>query len=586
MNNQNNLPPINTEPPSKPPPLKPAQIAPQQFSEQQVSAPTPPPAQYTQQPFTPPASQQYAPAYSPSFVAADDVPHKGKGKGKKALVTLLIVFAVLLAASASAYAFRDQIILLVQPELYLLNAINKTVTHATDGESLLSQTAKFADGPVSHELELSLDNIDNPLIRMMGNIRVALSARTDWQNSSLMLGADVHSTFLTLQDNRLYLSPGTVALSVPAYLKQYGFISADTKSFAKDWNLSSFAKASYVTLPEELDIYGSLEGFFTAVREAVENSSTSSSEYLAKEIEGSVARFIDAASISHEGKVKRNSVEYEHFICTIPKEDVLTFVCDSFEIFAESYKENLSNLSELALFDDYYYQYYIDGIDEMLAIANEISLNKDVSVNLYVCKDGYIRILDVAELEYKVPESIGAAPANYSLLFSANLAGEASPFDDLTIAAEYRDINADITHSLELTHTGAETGEFMSSDWGFAFESTYWEYTERGNIFCNFRRNKKNQNIKLDMGIDNGYNNMTAELSGVLVETDDLIQLSNAKLKLKEDAEELLALSLGYKCQPVAASDVSLDGETVTDLFSISLSELELLFSALPSLSL
>ena len=575
-------PPQGAQPPFQPPvyPQGIPQTPTPPYQQPYTSAPPHQQPAQMQPPFAAPQQampqQQYIP--SPAFAGA----HAPNPKhGSKAVVIFLLVIVVLLASCITAFAFREKIMLHINPESYLLNSLQKTVIELVDAESSLPQTVKFAGKPLSHNFEFKIDNTDHLYTSAMDNTSIAVNVRTDWENSHFRLGTTIRSTFLTLNDNEIYISPKIIALSIPTYFMDYGFISVNTETLIEDWNNSEFAKLSYTTIPDDLDIADLLETFFQTMREADEARKTPISKRFAKDIESSTKQLIAAMSIEHKGDERIDGAKYEHFVCIIPADDVKDYLYNSIEVFYSNYKENSTLL-------DMPSPYYDDTLDEMLEFIDGLEFTEDIYVEFYVDNGGFIRFIDIPKLEYELPSYYGETYDKYETSASVKLLGKSSLLDDFSLAITHKEIDYNDVYKVTITRTNSDEANIVNTRWKLDFSNEYSGYKDSGRVTLDFNWDKKAQtsdNMKFTAKFDDEYSTVSATLTGNLVDSDEFIQLSDAQLQLLEDSDEFFSFSFDYKCQPVLESDVSLEGETVTDFFSLSMRDLEEIAGPLAMLS-
>ena len=586
-------PPLPPQPPQAAPPPPPGAMqeppqppVPPQYAPPQ-GAPQPPPFQQPQYSQPPVQPQGIPPQYQPHPGYVPPTTNIKKGSSK-VLVAILIIFGVIVFAGAiSAFAFRDQLMLRFKPEAYLANSVQKTFAQIEVTPSLLPELDKFSGQPLSHSINVNVGAINDPYMSMLRDASVSVKLLTDWENSNMLISAGLKSSIFNINDNELYISPNQIALNIPMLFAGYGFVSADTESFASKWNASDFAAMSYTYLPEELDIAAALQAFFVSMRELEESGTTAADEKLFEDITKSTSRLTEALAIKHEGKQSIGGVNYESFACVIPAKNVKDFIYDTYELFLDEYERQLSGL------DFAYYEDMLTEMREPLEYIKEMELGGDLAMKLYVDNSGIIRIAELEEFEMTFQGYFGPVEVKFS--GAIQLLGKKNISDDIRIsyAVESEDENYFVDMSYTCTDNNGNIGIELKSE----IETEYYGMTDSVATIIAFDWDKNSQqsdNMKLSLDVSYDGEHFGMSFAGNLVEADDYIELSGAKISfdgLEEyfeyysDGFDIIeGLTFGYKLQPVSAGDVSIEGEQTTDLFSLTMLDFEKIFGALAML--
>ena len=492
---------------------------------------------------------------------------------KPVIIALGIVVSLVLVAGIGVFAFYDAIMLRFNPENYLKTAIEKTIVAVGNTKFLLPDFQKFQGNPTMRELTLHMDETSDASIQTLEDSYLRVSAKSDLERRRMLLEFSIQSSYLTMNDNKLYISDDLVGIESPYLLPKYGMLTANPATFVNDWNKSGYSDylseiPSDFNLPELLDEI--FDTFDTAAFSSVsEDEGMASFEIRLQELAGG----LEAASpLTYEGEttlpVDGESREYKHFKRVCGRDSVNQFIKD----FAKLYFEMLENVSGSMIAGEYMYSDMQYDVEEYLDMIDKIEISEDIVCHLYVDGNGMWSRLRMPSIMYSAPAYLEGDPAAYSVSLDLILDGGESPLDNLQMEIAMNDMENDVVSTVRFSRKAGLENGVAKSVWKIAVDDKYTDMELVLDYFWD-QNTVSGENLVASLSCDDGWAPFVISLNATLSETPSTVALTEGQLRI-EAYDDITTAKIDYIQKEILPEELAIDSLSTTPLFDIDPMEL------------
>ena len=476
------------------------------------------------------ASETSVPTNNNSSIAGlRTLPRDNKAKSHKALwITLTSIVIVLALAGGLGFAFRMQIMKSVAPEKYLQLSLVKTFAGAQSESEDMLGLSKFVGKAASHDFLVETDEG---------------SAEGSWKydsaNEKALLDVSIADGEESYVNNKLYLSPELIALSIPDLITETDYITVNPATFVEEWE----AKGLDEDMPS-MDLEEYVHTIFG------KNEVDKNDSQLTSQIADIFTDLTQRAMFSEDGTVddRINGTDYKMDVMTymFSEDDVNDFYQELLSIIKEnaSSGEDLVSTGTSAVIGE-----NTDYIYDALA---DLEVNGDVVIHYFIDQDGNIRKISADDFEITYEES------DTTFGFEIEFGDAVNPTDDMSavITIEADGDTGEITLDSESSYEdGMYTGSIdlaMGSD----------DHPEAITISYDVEWDKKDtsgENLDSQIKVDYEGDKIKMTLVGTLTTNDKDTSLSDAVFEYTGEDGESTSVDLSYSVTLIDPSEITVD---------------------------
>ena len=311
----------------------------------------------------------------------------------------------------------------VSPQRYLEGALAKSSLQMAESFGVLPDFGRFSGLPNAVDLTVRTDQETS---NMLGaRVTVQYGLKQDVENNRMLFELSGGAGPISIRDNKLYISPELLALSVPAFFSRAEYITVRPEDFAEEWN-DSFLGKDY-PLPQELEDWNQADRQ-QRMGEMQERLMARFKELLAQE--GDLYIFADEGYITQD--VGDVSARLSVMSYTLHHQEANRFYGEFIQLYKELVQEMFEGYAPLYSGTD-----YRKTLDEMFQVYEGLSLTEDVVVRFYVDKEQVLRRAELHCPGVRLVDSYGDE-TTMSFEGDVDLNGVGNPYDtvkcSLTIA--------------------------------------------------------------------------------------------------------------------------------------------------------
>ncbi|MCL2068707.1 MAG: hypothetical protein FWH00_02295, partial [Oscillospiraceae bacterium] len=557
--------------------------------------PYPPP----QGPYPPPQGPYPPPPAYPQY--GYQQPEYPQPRPRKGIIAVIIAVCVIAAGAVSVYFLRDIIWRAADPKTYLMYAIKNTAENLIETPPAIPFD-KFGDQPLSHELSLRLDSFADMLPgvgALVGDSSAVITAKTDWENENLMIGFAVRSPMFGLFDipeSQIYISPETIGVSIPAALRNYGFITVDTRSFASQWNRSQYADMTDTTIPPQYASvpYNALKSIFAGTREygSLDEAFLSRAAiHFSRGMENLPAALPDSIAVESLGRTSDRNTHMRVFIPEAEAEALVRHISlAASEAYYAAARETypFMEIPEMG-------NAFAETMQPLTMMLDRIEIGGDVMIDFLIGQNGMVSGISIHEITFAIPEldfDRDWQSGNTNYTYTGEMLGYSFSLNTEFGAGKH--VADGFSADLQLTHIGHDDVYYIKMEnlYSFGGDSTVTAGMDvsvlnlyQGTVFSDTRLTYRfdwqpnaqhAENMRFVCTVLTDDDEIRFAITGNLTEMQQRIELSSAVFTYNSSYawEDDYSIGFGYSLRPADPGEVSIEGHYTTDFFSIDYNRL------------
>jgi hypothetical protein len=439
-------------------------------------------------------------------------------------IVLASLAAVLILIGSMGFLFRMKIVKAIAPETYLQMSLGRTLASSNKENLDFLDISKFYDQPVSHTFSGEADgsSIDGSL-------------KYDKKNEKALLDLSVTEAGKSYDNMQLYIAPDLLAVSLPDFVKDTDYLTADPATFADKWAAQGLDK--YVPVPDLRKMIESVFGKTEVNGLYVEPQTDSAKDWqflyenAEFKVEGSVEESI--------GGVKQ---QLDVMSYTIPQKDVNEIIQEFFRGMKDSMLGDKGTN-------------YGDYQDQIVSAFDEISnleVTDDLVIRFYIDQDGYARKIVAEDFELAFTDTTvnlgmdieiwkdNASTDNVSIAVTGESDGSTAELDMGWVTSYSKGI-----------YEGKFTLDASSDDSPDAFTFSTDARWDKGDT--------SGENLEINLSFGDSTDSQDMTLTGTLTDTAKETSLSDATLKMTDAKGETTQIDFAYAIKIIPAEDISVD---------------------------
>lgn len=443
---------------------------------------------------------------------------------KKLWIVLGSLAAVLILIGSMGFLFRMKIVKAIAPEKYLYMSLGRTLASSNKENLDFLDISKFYEQPVLHTFSGEADgsSIDGSL-------------KYDKNNEKALLDLSVTDAGESYEDMRLYITPDLLAVSLPDFVKDVDYLTADPATFADEWAAQGLDE--YVAVP---DLQNMIDSIFGKIEE--NDINTEPNTYSEEDWQ----YFYENAEFKAEGSVEESiggvKQQLDVMSYTIPQKDVNEIIQE----FLRGMKDSM--LSDKSTNYGEYQDQIVSAFDEI----SNLEVTDDLVIRFYIDQDGCARKI-VAE--------------DFELVFSDTTV-------NLGIDIEIWKYNAS-TDNVAVVITGESDGSTAELDLGwvtsyskgvyegeFTLEASSDDSLDTFTFSTDARWDKgdtSGENLEINLSYGDSADSQDMTLTGKLTDTAKEMSLSDATLEMTDAYGETTQIDFEYAIKIITAAEISID---------------------------
>lgn len=443
---------------------------------------------------------------------------------KKLCIVLGSLAAALILFGSMGFLFRMKIVKAIAPEKYLYMSLGRTLASSNKENLNILDISKFYEQPVSQTFSGEADG---------SSIEGLL--KYDKKNEKALLDLSVAEAGESYGDMQLYISHDLLAVSLPDFVKDVDYLTADPDTFADEWAAQGLDE--YAAMP---DLQKMVDSIFGKIDE--KDINTELNTYSEKDWQD----FYKNAEFKVEGSAEERiggvKQQLDVMSYTIPRDDVNDMIQEFFRGMEDSMLGDESDK----------FGEYQDQIASAFDEISKLEVTDDLVIRFYIDQDGYARKIVVDDFELGVDDTTvntgidieiwkdKSSTDNISIVISGESDGSTAELD-LDWATFYSKGVYEGEFNLEASSDDSSDSLVFSMDSRWDKEDTSGENLE----------------INLSFGDNNDSQDMT--LTGRLTDTAKEISLSDAVLEISDAYGDMTQIDFDYAIQIIPAEEISVD---------------------------
>lgn len=439
-------------------------------------------------------------------------------------VVLGSLAAVLILIGSTGFFFRMKIVKAIAPEKYLYMSLGRTLATSNKENMDFLDISKFYGQPVSHTFSGESDgsSIDGSL-------------KYDKKNEKALLDLSVTDAGESYEDMQLYITPDLLAVSLPDFVKDVDYLTADPATFADEWAAQGLDE--YVAVPDLQNIIDSIFG-----KNEDNSINTEPNAYSEKDWQ----YFYENAEFNVEGSVEESiggvKQQLDVMSYTIPRKDVNKIIQEFIRGMKDSMPgDNSTNYGE-------YQNQIVSAFDEI----SKLEVTDDIVIRFYIDQDGYARKIVIEDFELAFSDTTinlgmdmeiwkdNASTDNVSIVITGDSDGSTAELDLGWVTSYSKGV-----------YEGEFTLEASSDDSADTFAFSTDATWDKGD--------KSGENLEIDLSFGDSTDSQDMTLTGTLTDTAKEISLSDATLEMTDAYGETTQIDFEYAIKIIPAEEISAD---------------------------
>jgi len=443
---------------------------------------------------------------------------------RKLWIVLGSLAAVLILIGSMGFLFRMKIVKAIVPETYLKMSLGRTLASSNKENPDFLDISKFYEQPVSHTFSGEADgsSIDGSL-------------KYDKNNEKALLDLSFTDAGESYEDMQLYITPDLLAVSLPDFVKDVDYLTADPATFADEWAAQGLDE--YVAVPDLQKMIESVFGKTDVNGLYVEPQTDSAKDWQflyenAKfKVEGSVEESI--------GGVKQ---QLDVMTYTIPQKDVNKIIQEFIRGMKDSMLgDNSTNYGE-------YQNQVISAFDEI----SNLEVTDDLVIRFYIDQDGYARKIVAEDFE------LAFSDTTVNLGMDIEIWKDNASTDNVSIAVTGESDGSTAKLDLDWATSyskGVYEGEFnleaSSDDSADTFTFSTDARWDKGNT--------SGENLEINLSYGDSTDSQDMTVTGKLTDTAKEISLSDATFEMTDVYGETSQIDFAYAIKIILPEEISVD---------------------------
>jgi hypothetical protein len=451
---------------------------------------------------------------------------------------------VLIVAVGICFAFRMQIMKTVAPKQYLQASLSRTLMGAQSETPEILGLSKYTGKAVSHDFSIDTDegSLDG-------------SVKYDAANEKALLDVSLDSNGTAYKDNKLFISPDLVAVSLPDLIKDTDSITVNPKTLADDW-----AKKGWDDKNVPLsDFENYIHMFFGKNVNAKGNTDTNIDTKALQESSALWKSLCDSAKFSSEGsaeeKIRGEKVQLDMMSYTVSKNDANDFLHGWVSLLKDQIKKQESQpANETAMAN------YEDQINTIFDELGKLKVSDDIVVHFYIDSSGYVRKISTEDV------TITSGDSDVDINLSVEFGNGAHPTDDMSAVVSVESGGSTATVVLDCK-SSFEDGVYANT-----IKLTLSDDTDKeSSLALSIKWDKtdasgKNLSIQLK-GETNGDSVLDLTVKGTLTDDKKSTSLKNATIEAGSGSGGTTTVDFSYSATIIDPSEIVMDTSDSTPLF-------------------
>jgi len=443
---------------------------------------------------------------------------------KKLWIVLGSLAAVLILIGSMGFLFRMKIVKAIVPEKYLYMSLGRTLASSNKENLDILDISKFYEQPVSHTFSGEADSSS-----------IEGSLKYDKKNEKALLDLSVTEAGESYEDMQLYITPDLLAVSLPDFVQDVDYLTADPATFADEWVAQGLDE--YVSVPDLEKMINSIFGKTDENDINIEPNTYSEEDW---------QYFYENAEFKAEGSVEESiggvKQQLDVMSYTIPQKDVNEIIQE----FIRGMKDSM--LSDKSTNYEEYQDQIVSAFDEI----SNLEVTDDLVIRFYIDQDGYARKIVAEDFE------LAFADATVTLGIDIEIWKDNASTDNVAvvITGESDGSTAELDLGWVTSYSkGVYEGEFTleaSSDDSldtFIFSTdARWD---KGDTL--------GENLEINLSYGDSADSQDMTLTGKLTDTTKEISLSDATLEMTDAYGETTQIDFEYAIKIIPSTEISVD---------------------------